>query len=111
MNFPDWIKENTEKTDTLIIGGGMAGTSSAFGLAQKGLKSIVVERGPSVAPPTASSNGDSRMYRRMYSDEFFSKMQATALDRWRDVEEMTGEKLLQKNGLLFYGEGKLKVVT
>ena len=104
--FPDWIKENTKKTDTLIVGGVMAGTSTAFGLAQKGLNSILVERGSSVAPPSASSNGDSRMYRRMYSDEFFSKMQATALERWRDVEDMTGEKLLQKNGLLFYGEGK-----
>ena len=104
--FPDWIKENTKKTDTLIVGGGMAGTSTAFGLAQKGLSSILVERGPTVAPPSASSSGDSRMYRRMYSNEFFSKMQATALERWRDVEEMTGEKLLEQNGLLFYGEGK-----
>lgn len=106
--FPDWIKENTKKTDTLIVGGGMAGTSTAFGLAQKGggLNSILVERGQTVAPPSASSNGDSRMYRRMYSNEFFSKMQATALDRWREVEEMTGETLLQKNGLLFYGEGE-----
>ena len=104
--FPDWIKENTKKTDTLIIGGGMAGTSTAFGLAQKNLNSILVERGSSVAPPTASSNGDSRMYRQMYSSEFFSKMQATALERWREVEEITGETLLQKNGLLFYGEGE-----
>ena len=27
-SFPDWIEENTKKTDTLIIGGGMAGTST-----------------------------------------------------------------------------------
>ena len=44
------------------------------------------------------------MYRRMYSDEFFSKMQKIALDRWRDVEKLSNEKLLQENGLLFYGE-------
>ena len=106
--FPDWIRENTKKTNTLIVGGGMAGTSTAFGLAQKGIASILVERGDTVAPPSASSNGDSRMYRQMYSDEFFSKMQTTALKRWRDVEAITGETLLQKNGLLFYGEGKLR---
>ena len=40
----------------------------------------------------------------MYSSEFFSKMQAKALDRWDDVEKKTGTKLLQENGLLFYGE-------
>jgi glycine/D-amino acid oxidase-like deaminating enzyme len=44
------------------------------------------------------------MYRKMYSDEFFSKMQATALKRWKDIEKKCGESLLEKNGLLFYGE-------
>ena len=44
------------------------------------------------------------MYRKMYSSAFFSKMQAKALGRWEDVEEKTGTKLLQENGLLFYGE-------
>lgn len=102
--FPEWIEENTQKTETLIIGGGMAGCSTAFALGEKNVNSILVERGSSLAPPTASSNGDSRMYRKMYSDEFFSKMQATALERWKDVEEKSGENLLQTNGLLFYGE-------
>lgn len=102
--FPEWIEENTKKTETLIIGGGMAGCSTAFALGEKNVNSILVERGASLAPPTASSNGDSRMYRKMYSDEFFSKMQATALKRWKDVEDKSGETLLQKNGLLFYGE-------
>ena len=102
--FPEWIDENTKKTQTLIVGGGMAGCSTAFALGEKNVNSILVERGASLAPPTASSNGDSRMYRKMYSDEFFSKMQATALERWKDVEDKSGETLLQKNGLLFYGE-------
>lgn len=102
--FPEWIEENTRTTETLIIGGGMAGCSTAFALGQQNVKSILVERGDTLAPPTASSNGDSRMYRQMYSDPFFSKMQATALERWKVVEEISGEKLLQQNGLLFYGE-------
>jgi glutamate dehydrogenase/leucine dehydrogenase len=59
-SFPDWIEENTMKTDTLIIGGGMAGTATAYALSEKNVKSILVERGTSLAPPTASSNGDSR---------------------------------------------------
>ena len=40
----------------------------------------------------------------MYSDAFFSQMQITALQRWKDVEQKSGETLLHKNGLLFYGE-------
>lgn len=102
--FPSWIKENSQATDTLIVGGGVAGTATAFALGQKGQSSILVEQGASLAPATSSSNGDSRMYRKMYSNAFFSKMQAQALDRWADVEKITGEKLLQQNGLLFYGE-------
>lgn len=103
-SFPEYIEEHTRRVDTLIVGGGMAGTAAAFGLSQKGQKSLLVERGASLAPGDASSNGDSRMYRQMYSDEFFSRMQTAALKRWRDVEEITGKELLQKNGLLFYGE-------
>ena len=58
--FPDWILENTQHTETLIIGGGMAGSATAFGLGEKNVKSILVERSSTLAPPTASSNGDSR---------------------------------------------------
>eukprot|EP00548_Thalassiothrix_antarctica_P013884 CAMPEP_0194173504 /NCGR_PEP_ID=MMETSP0154-20130528/7822_1 /TAXON_ID=1049557 /ORGANISM="Thalassiothrix antarctica, Strain L6-D1" /LENGTH=412 /DNA_ID=CAMNT_0038886589 /DNA_START=235 /DNA_END=1469 /DNA_ORIENTATION=+ len=94
----------TTTTDTLIIGGGVAGTASAFALCQKGKDVILCEQSSTLAPATASSNGDSRMYRKMYSNEFFSRMQAKALDRWADVERSSGESLLQQNGLLFYGE-------
>lgn len=98
------IEDHSSSTDTLIIGGGLAGTATAFSLAEKGIKSTLVEQGSTLAPATASSNGDSRMYRKMYSSEFFSKMQAKALERWADVEKKTGISLLQQNGLLFYGE-------
>ena len=80
---------------------GLAGTATAFSLSEKGIKSTLLEQSASLAPATASSNGDSRMYRKMYSSEFFSKMQAQALERWADVEEKTGQSLLQENGLLF----------
>lgn len=103
-SFPDWIEENSKHTDTLIVGGGLAGSATAFALGQQGLECVVVEQGKSIAPETASSCGDSRMYRKMYSSNFFSKMQSQALDRWSDVENISGEKLLQENGLLFYGE-------
>ena len=103
-DFEKWIEDNSSSTQTLIIGGGLAGTATAFSLAEKGIKSTLFEQGSTVSPPNASSNGDSRMYRRMYSSEFFSKMQSKALDRWADVEEKSNTSLLKRNGLLFYGE-------
>ena len=65
-DFETWIEENSSRTETLIIGGGLAGTATAFSLAEKGIKSTLVEQGSSIAPASASSNGDSRMYRKMY---------------------------------------------
>jgi len=103
-DFEKWIEEHSSTTETLIVGGGLAGTATAFSLAEKGIRSILIEQASSLSPPTASSSGDSRMYRKMYSSEFFSKMAAQALERWGDVEKKSGKKLLQENGLLFYGE-------
>jgi glycine/D-amino acid oxidase-like deaminating enzyme/glutamate dehydrogenase/leucine dehydrogenase len=104
QTFPDWILENSKSTDCVVLGGGMAGTAAAYASAKAGIKTLLVEQGDSLAPKTASSNGDSRMYRQMYSNPFFSKMQTTALDLWKVLEEECGEKLLHQNGLLFYGE-------
>lgn len=102
--FPKCIQENTVTTDTLIVGGGMAGTATAFALGQKKIDSILVEQGSTLAPESGSSNTDSLMYHKMYSSAFFSTMQAKALERWKHVEDISGESLLQENGLLFYGE-------
>lgn len=58
--FPDWIEANTIRTDTVIVGGGVAGTASAFSLADQGKESVLIEQAESIAPASASSNGDSR---------------------------------------------------
>jgi glycine/D-amino acid oxidase-like deaminating enzyme/glutamate dehydrogenase/leucine dehydrogenase len=104
QSFPQWIAENTKFVDSLIVGGGMAGTAAAYANAKAGIKTLLVEQGDSLAPECASSNGDSRMYRQMYSNPFFSKMQTAALEQWKILEKECGEKLLHQNGLLFYGE-------
>ncbi|KAG7370600.1 glutamate dehydrogenase/leucine dehydrogenase [Nitzschia inconspicua] len=110
QTFPDWILENTVLTDCVIVGGGMAGTAAAYANSKAGIKTLLVEQGDSLAPKTASSNGDSRMYRQMYSNPFFSQMQTKALDMWKVLEEECGEQLLHQNGLLFYGEDTKETV-
>lgn len=104
--YAPWLKDRTTAVDVLIIGAGMAGTGTAYQLSKErpDLKGLVLEGGSEVAPKTGSSYGDSRMFRRMYSDPYFSEMQATAIDMWRDLEKECGVQLLDGNGLLFYGE-------
>lgn len=92
--------------DTLIVGGGMAGSSAAYSLCVKeGVKDVVLlEQWAGAAPKQGSSYGDSRMYRRMYSDPFYASMQEQALQGWSHLEEHTCKKVLHENGLLFYGQ-------
>jgi len=101
-----WLDESTETVDVLVIGGGMAGTAAAYQLSEMapGKKGVVLEAGEEPAHKKGSSYGDSRMFRQMYSDEFFSNLQSESLKLWHELEAKSGSKLLDVNGLLFYGE-------
>ena len=92
--------------DVVVVGGGMAGTAASYYLSKLApdLKVAVLEAGEIARPLRLVVRRRSRMYRRMYSDEYFSVMQSKALDLWRDVERESGLSLLKENGLLFYGE-------
>lgn len=103
--FSSWFEGSTEEVDVAIIGGGMAGTSAAYWLSQQepsatGLVLEAVE----VAHKGGSSYGDSRMFREMYSDPYFSRMQRESLKLWKEIESKTSTTLLTRNGLLFYGQ-------
>ena len=90
--------------DILIIGGGMAGTATAYYLSQyfPG-KTALLER-YSIGNDKSSSFGEERMYRRMYSDAYLSDLQTLSLQEWRQIETKHQCSLLRENGLLFYGE-------
>jgi len=102
----NWIDAATENTDVLVIGAGMAGTAAAYQISKlgEGLKGVVLEAGEEPANRKGSSYGESRMFRQMYSDEYFSNLQSESLELWNELEQESGSKLLDVNGLLFYGE-------
>ena len=103
--FSTWRSSEEDTYDIAIVGGGMAGTAASYYLSKLAPeKKVVVLESGEIADKKASSYGASRMYRRMYSDEYFSIMQSKALDLWKDVEKESSTTLLKENGLLFYGE-------
>ncbi len=90
--------------DVLIIGGGIAGLSTAYYLSQyPQLKTVVLEA-KRIGGSHCSSTGEERMYRRMYSSEYLSDLQEKSLQEWHSIEAKHNCQLLRENGLLFYGE-------
>ena len=90
--------------DVLIIGGGMAGLSTAYYLSQYPHLKIVVLEANRIGGSHCSSAGEERMYRRMYSSKYLSDLQEKSLQEWHSIEAKHNCQLLRENGLLFYGE-------
>ena len=90
--------------DVLVIGGGMAGTASAYYLSQSLNLTIALLERCYIGHDQCSSYGEERMYRRMYSNTYLSDLQEKSLQEWRELESRYQCTLLQEHGLLFYGE-------
>jgi monomeric sarcosine oxidase len=90
------------KVDVAVIGGGTIGLSAAYYAAAAGHQTVLFEQFD-VGNSRASSDGDSRMFRVMYSDPTMARLAETSLGLWNEIEAFSGRTLLQRNGLLFYG--------
>ncbi|MCP4759185.1 MAG: FAD-dependent oxidoreductase, partial [Planctomycetes bacterium] len=88
----------------VIIGGGMAGLSCAASLARRGISDVILLEGKTLAHARASSFGETRMFREMYSDPVLCRLAQEANRLWREEETHAGEILRDTHGLLFYGE-------
>ena len=56
------------QAQVVIVGGGMAGLSCAAALAKRGVSDVVLLEAHTLAHARASSYGETRMFREMYSD-------------------------------------------
>ena len=88
----------------VIVGGGMAGLSCAAALAKRGISDVVLLEAQTLAHAGASSYGETRMFREMYSDPVLCRLAQEANRLWREEETHAGEQLRETHGLLFYGE-------
>ena len=88
----------------VIVGGGMAGLSCAASLARRGISDVVLLEAKTLAHAKASSFGETRMFREMYSDPVLCRLAQEANRLWREEESHAGTQLRETHGLLFYGE-------
>ena len=92
------------QAEVVIVGGGMAGLSCAAALARRGVRDVVLLEAKTLAHARASSFGETRMFREMYSDPVLCRLAQEANRLWREEEQHAGQRLRETHGLLFYGE-------
>jgi len=90
------------RCDVLVVGGGAIGSAAAWHLARRGVDVVLLDRfGP--GHHNGSSHGATRIFRFAYADPAYVAMAQAALPLWRQLEEDSGEVLLETTGGLDIG--------
>jgi sarcosine oxidase len=82
-----------------VVGGGVIGLAAARALARRGTDVTVYEQFE-VGNDHGSSHGSSRIFRVSYPEARWARLVLEALPLWRELEEESGEELLQPGGTL-----------
>jgi monomeric sarcosine oxidase len=93
------------RADLVIVGAGLAGSAAAWAASARGLDVVVLEAfGP--GHRNGSSHGSARIFRRAYPDPLYVRLTGTARERWRQLEDQAGERLLTLTGGLDFGAAR-----
>ncbi|NAZ88582.1 FAD-dependent oxidoreductase [Kineococcus indalonis] len=92
-------------TRYLVVGAGLAGSATAWRLAERGGEVTLVER-TEPAAPDGSSHGSARIFRYAYAQRDYVDLAVRADPAWRELERQHGAPLLQRVGALDHGPGR-----
>ncbi len=82
-----------------VVGAGVVGLATARALARRGAD-VVVHEQFELGHDRGSSHGRSRIFRLAYPEPEWVRLAQEAFGGWRELEQETGETLLELNGLL-----------
>jgi len=85
--------------DVVVIGAGIMGLFTAYFLAERGAKVVVLDRS-TVGNREAASTGLTRSFRQDYIDPDFAKMAFASRKLWEELEEVWGTKVFYRCGCL-----------
>jgi glycine/D-amino acid oxidase-like deaminating enzyme len=92
----------TTGADLIIVGAGLVGSAAAWAASARGLDVVVLEaRSP--GHRSGSSHGSARIFRRAYADPLYARLTGSAEERWRELADQAGERLLRLTGGLDFG--------
>ncbi|XP_054650657.1 peroxisomal sarcosine oxidase isoform X2 [Dunckerocampus dactyliophorus] len=91
-----------ELYDFIVIGAGVQGSFTAYQLATRNKKTLLLEQ--FTLPHTrGSSHGQTRLIRKAYEQDFYTQMMNECYELWAKLERETGATLYRRTGLLVMG--------
>lgn len=88
----------------IVVGGGIMGLATAWELARRGERPIVVERFAR-GHTRGASHGETRNFNNAYAEEHYLDLLVRAREGWDALGEVEGEPLLRLHGLVSHGAG------
>ena len=85
-----------------MIGCGAMGSSTAYHLAGKGVRTLTLERF-ALNHTNGSSHGRTRIIRHMYDYPWYVPLVRRASELWSNLEKESGKRIIMKTGGLFIG--------
>jgi monomeric sarcosine oxidase len=94
------------RTETVIVGGGLAGSATAWALTRAGRPCVLLE---AFQPghDRGSSHGTARIFRHAYPDPLYVQLTGEARQLWSELEYEAGETLITVTGSLDFGQSEL----
>ena len=87
------------QADVVVVGAGIMGSATARALARAGHEVLLIEQFR-LGHEHGSSHGRSRIVRLAYPEVEFVELAREAFAGWRELEQESGQQLLELNGLL-----------
>jgi sarcosine oxidase len=94
-----------------VIGGGAMGAATSWRLTRRGAEVVIFDR---YAPPHAngSTHGESRIIRTAYFEgAYYVPLLQEAFGLWRELESVSGSRLLTMTGALYLGSASSEAVV
>src|SRR5215472_14349431 len=89
------------KYDVVVVGAGVFGSWTAWHLAQRKQKVLVLDA-HGAAHNRASSGGETRIIRMSYGkDEIYTRWSHRSLAQWKDLCAASGQQLFHPTGVLW----------
>jgi sarcosine oxidase len=97
--------------DVMVIGAGVFGAWSAYTLAQRGARVLLVDA-YGAGNSRSSSSGETRIIRMAYgSDEVYTRWSLRSLELWQKFDQQIGARVFHRTGVLWFAHEGMQLAA